>query len=123
MILLDTDILSLLLAGNPTVVARLSRADDDVAITVITKVQILRGRHDYLLKASDGAQLQRAQFWLEKTEIEVQSSGCRPRRCDRGRRVRQTPATQSVEKNWVGPTCLSPLSPLLVTPRSPRAQP
>ena len=54
MILMDTDILSLLLAGNPKVAARLNQAEDDVAITVITKVQILRGRHDFLLKASNG---------------------------------------------------------------------
>jgi tRNA(fMet)-specific endonuclease VapC len=72
MILMDTDILSLLLAGNPRVAARLSRAEDDVAIAIITKVQILRGRHDFLLKASNGEELRRAQFWLEKTENEVQ---------------------------------------------------
>ena len=35
MILLDTDILTLLMAGNPRVVASLGRADDEVAITVI----------------------------------------------------------------------------------------
>jgi tRNA(fMet)-specific endonuclease VapC len=72
MILMDTDILSLLLAGNPRVAARLSCAEDDVAIAIITKVQILRGRHDFLLKASNGEELRRAQFWLEKTENEVQ---------------------------------------------------
>ena len=73
MILLDTDILSLIMAGNPRVVERLRRADDDVAITVFTKIQLLRGRHDYLLKASDGEQLQRAQFWLQRTETEVEN--------------------------------------------------
>jgi tRNA(fMet)-specific endonuclease VapC len=73
MILLDTDFLSLLLAGNPAVVARLRRAGDDVAITVITKVEILKGRYDSLLKASDGKQLQRAQSWLAQIEIELRS--------------------------------------------------
>jgi tRNA(fMet)-specific endonuclease VapC len=71
MILLDTDILSLVLAGHPTAVARLRRADDDVGITVITKVEVLRGRYEFLLKASDGRELERAQSWLERTEIEL----------------------------------------------------
>ena len=71
MTLLDTDILSLLLAGNPTVIARLRRADENLAITVITKVEILQRRFEFLLKASDGAQLQRAQLWLEQTEVRL----------------------------------------------------
>jgi tRNA(fMet)-specific endonuclease VapC len=70
MILLDTDILSLFLAGSGRIVARLRQADGDVAITVITKMEILRGRYDFLFKASDGGQLQRAQAWLDQTENE-----------------------------------------------------
>lgn len=57
MILIDADVLSLILAGKDSVVKRLRRADDDVAITVITNVEILRGRYDFLLKANDGIQL------------------------------------------------------------------
>jgi tRNA(fMet)-specific endonuclease VapC len=72
MTLLDTDILSLAMAGNPTVLARMRRAQDDVAVTVITKIQLLRGRHDFLLKASDGEQLQRAQLWLDRTETALE---------------------------------------------------
>ncbi len=71
MILLDTDTLSLLLAGNAPVLSRLRRNEEDLAITVITKVEILRGRYDFLLKASDGAQLQRAQQWLDQIEQEL----------------------------------------------------
>jgi tRNA(fMet)-specific endonuclease VapC len=71
MILLDTDILSLILAGNAAAIARLHRAEDDVAISVITKVEILRGRFDFLLKSSDGGQLQRAQTWLDQIEAEL----------------------------------------------------
>jgi tRNA(fMet)-specific endonuclease VapC len=71
MILLDTDTLSLLLAGNAPVLSRLQRTEEDLAITVITKVEILRGRYDFLLKASDGAQLQRAQHWLDQIEQEL----------------------------------------------------
>jgi tRNA(fMet)-specific endonuclease VapC len=68
MTLLDTGILSLLLAGNERVLSRLRQAEDDLAISVITKVEILRARYDFLLKASDGAQLQRAQSWLDQME-------------------------------------------------------
>jgi tRNA(fMet)-specific endonuclease VapC len=71
MILLDTDILSLLLAGHVSVGARLRVAEDDVAISVITKVEILRGRFDFLLKAADGGQLERAQLWLDQLEDEL----------------------------------------------------
>jgi tRNA(fMet)-specific endonuclease VapC len=71
MILLDTDTLSLLLAGNGSVLLRLRRSEDELAISVITKVEILRGRYDFLLKASDGTQLQRAQRWLDQIEQEL----------------------------------------------------
>ncbi len=71
MTLLDTDTVSLLLAGNPKVLGRLRRAEEDLAITVITKVEILQGRFDSLLKARDGDQLQRAQLWLERTEANL----------------------------------------------------
>jgi tRNA(fMet)-specific endonuclease VapC len=71
MTLLDTDTLSLLLAGKEPVLTRLRQAADQLAISVITKVEILRGRYDFLLKASDGAQLQRAQSWLEQIEQEL----------------------------------------------------
>ena len=72
MILLDTDILSLLLAGNLKVREKARKAEEDVAITVITKVGILQARYDFLLKSSDGEQLKRAQFWLERSEHDLE---------------------------------------------------
>lgn len=72
MTLLDTDILSLLMTGNPKVLERMRRAHDDVGITVIAEIQILRRRHEFLLKASDGEQLQQAQLWLERAEADVE---------------------------------------------------
>ena len=69
MYLLDTDTLTHLHAGNPNVVERLkSVADIEVGITIITKVEILRGRIDYLLKAETGANLLKAQELLFRTE-------------------------------------------------------
>jgi tRNA(fMet)-specific endonuclease VapC len=56
-------------AGNSNVVERLkSVADIEVGITIITKVEILRGRIDYLLKAETGANLLKAQELLFRTE-------------------------------------------------------
>lgn len=48
MYLLDTDTLTHLYAGQPNVVQPLRSVDDpDVGITIITKVEVLRGRIDY----------------------------------------------------------------------------
>jgi tRNA(fMet)-specific endonuclease VapC len=69
MYLLDTDTLTHLHAGNSNVLARLeSVIDVEVGITIITKVEILRGRIDYLVKAESGASLLKAQELLFRTE-------------------------------------------------------
>lgn len=72
MYVLDTDTLTRLHGGHPKVVEQLRRVDDSqVATTVVTKVELLRGRFDFLLKAANGAELLRAQDWLIKTELLV----------------------------------------------------
>ena len=69
MYLRDTDTLTHLHAGNSNVVERLqSIIDVEVGITIITKVEVLRGRIDYLLKAETGTSLLRAQELLFRTE-------------------------------------------------------
>jgi tRNA(fMet)-specific endonuclease VapC len=69
MYLLDTDTLTHLHAGNSNVLARLkSVIDVEVGITIITKVEVLRGRIDYLVKAESGASLLKAQELLSRTE-------------------------------------------------------
>ena len=69
MYLLDTDTLTHLHAGNSNVTDRLKSATDvEVGITVITKVEVLRGRIDYLIKAESGESLLRAQELLFRTE-------------------------------------------------------
>jgi tRNA(fMet)-specific endonuclease VapC len=53
MYLLDTDTLTYLYHGNSNVVRQLKAVEDvDVGITIITKVEVLRGRIDYLLNVS-----------------------------------------------------------------------
>ena len=41
-----------------------------MATTVISRIEILRGRFDFVMKAADGQQLQRAQKWLDQSEAE-----------------------------------------------------
>lgn len=66
MYLLDTDTLSLFHFGHPGVTERFRQAgEDNVATTVVSEIEVLRGRHDLLLKASDSDQLQRAQQLLQ----------------------------------------------------------
>jgi tRNA(fMet)-specific endonuclease VapC len=65
----DTDTVTHLHVGNPNVVENLKKTDDpDIRITVITKIELLRGRFEFLLKASDSEKLARAQRLLNQTE-------------------------------------------------------
>jgi tRNA(fMet)-specific endonuclease VapC len=67
--LLDTDTLTYLHAGHPRVVQHLRElADPDVGTTIITKIELLRGRFDFVLKAATGSELLRAQQLLARTE-------------------------------------------------------
>ncbi|HZF41586.1 MAG TPA: type II toxin-antitoxin system VapC family toxin [Blastocatellia bacterium] len=68
MYLLDTDTLSALHKDNPHVIARVSQADAKVATTIITKLEILRGRIEFVRKAATGAEVLRAQQWLNRSE-------------------------------------------------------
>lgn len=68
--LLDTDILSLLQRGHARIVEAIEALEDsELAITLVTKIEILRGRQDFVLKAADGEQLLRAEKWLRETEL------------------------------------------------------
>jgi len=42
--------------------------DEEVAITIVTKLEILRGRIDYLLKAFSGSDLLKAQELFSRSE-------------------------------------------------------
>jgi tRNA(fMet)-specific endonuclease VapC len=67
--LLDTDTVSHLHQGHPGVAERLRRVDDPaVGTTIVTEIEALRGRFEFVLKAASGAQLLRAQHWLGETE-------------------------------------------------------
>ncbi len=69
MYILDTNVLTALHLGHPKIVNAIRQVGNArVAITVVTKVELLRGRIDFLLKAENGESLRRAQEWLEVTE-------------------------------------------------------
>ena len=65
--ILDTDILTLFFRGHRPVIERHQQEEDQVAITIISRIQTLQGRFAMLLKAADGAELIRAQLWLDQT--------------------------------------------------------
>lgn len=68
MYVLDTDTLSHLFAAHPRVLTRRNNIPStEIAITIVTRIEVLQGRFDFLLKAATGEELRRAQFWLDKS--------------------------------------------------------
>jgi tRNA(fMet)-specific endonuclease VapC len=67
--LLDTDTLTHLYADHPRVTHNLrQQTDSTVGITIISNVEVLRGRFEFLLKAGSATELLRAQNLLSQTE-------------------------------------------------------
>jgi tRNA(fMet)-specific endonuclease VapC len=67
MILLDTDTYTLHQLAHERVMERYRTASEVPAITIVTQIEVLRGRHDALMKAEDGVRLLRAQRVLALT--------------------------------------------------------
>jgi tRNA(fMet)-specific endonuclease VapC len=77
--LLDTDTLTHAHSGHAGIAERIHQVGEaNVATTIITAIEILRGRHEFLLKASNGEQLLRAQQLLEASEELLQSLAIMP---------------------------------------------
>jgi len=72
MFVLDTDTLTLLLRGDERVTARRAQATEEVALTVITRIEVLQGRFASVLKAEDGAKLLLAQQRLAENEMDLE---------------------------------------------------
>jgi tRNA(fMet)-specific endonuclease VapC len=70
-IILDTDTLTHLVAEHPRVIERYHRETDEIVITIISKIEVLQGRFATLLKAADGAELQRAQRRIDLAEHDL----------------------------------------------------
>jgi tRNA(fMet)-specific endonuclease VapC len=71
MMLLDTDILTLLFQGHARVLNRMQSTEDDVATSVISWVEVQQGRFDAILKAADGQQLLQAQQRLHTSRHQL----------------------------------------------------
>jgi len=71
MIVLDTDTLTLYLRNHPRVVERHRNTEDEIVIPIISRIETLQGRFATLLKAADGAELQRGQERLDQAEHDL----------------------------------------------------
>jgi tRNA(fMet)-specific endonuclease VapC len=71
MIVLDTDTLTFYFQNHPRVIERVARTTEELAITVISRIETLQGRFASLLKAADGAELQRGQQRLADAERDL----------------------------------------------------
>jgi tRNA(fMet)-specific endonuclease VapC len=68
MFLLDTDIATLAYHNHPIVLERIQIADRPVCLPLITRLEILRGRIEAVIKAANVQELLRAEDRLAKTE-------------------------------------------------------
>src|SRR5262245_24561628 len=69
MYVLDTDTLSRLRSDDQRLREHRERiAPTELATTVITRIEILQGRFDSVVKAADGEELLRAFAWLARSE-------------------------------------------------------
>jgi tRNA(fMet)-specific endonuclease VapC len=69
MFLLDTDIATLAYHGHPRVLKRIQAADRPVCLPMVTRLELLRGRIDSVIKAADVEELLRAEDRLVRTEV------------------------------------------------------
>ena len=78
MFVLDTDTFTHLLRGQERVSMRRSQVTEEVAVTVVTRIEVLQGRFAALLKAADPEQLQQAQSRLAESERQLASFAVLP---------------------------------------------
>jgi tRNA(fMet)-specific endonuclease VapC len=71
MFILDTDTFSLLLRGHARVTERVAQATEEVALTLISRIEILQGRFASVLKAENSEKLLQAQQRLEESEKDL----------------------------------------------------
>src|SRR5947209_12525276 len=72
MFVLDTDTLTHLLLGHKRVTERRAHATAEVALTVVTQIEVLQGRFASVLKAENGERLLLAQQRLMETETDLE---------------------------------------------------
>jgi tRNA(fMet)-specific endonuclease VapC len=68
MIILDTDTLTLYFAGHPSVTEKVQAAAEVPVTSLVSRIEVLQGRFDSILKAANGEQLRVAQERLAVAE-------------------------------------------------------
>jgi tRNA(fMet)-specific endonuclease VapC len=71
MIVFDTDTLTHFFLNHPKIVQRHQEADAEIVITIISRIEVLRGRFDTLTKAANGAGLQTGYDRLVQAERDL----------------------------------------------------
>jgi tRNA(fMet)-specific endonuclease VapC len=68
---LDTDLLTLLMHGHPKVSERVNQ-QQPIAITIVSRIEMLQGRFSAVLTSASAAELRKAQEWLDRSEVFIQ---------------------------------------------------
>jgi tRNA(fMet)-specific endonuclease VapC len=122
MFVLDTDTLSRLHAGDARVQRHTERVDaEEVVTTVITRIEILQGRFDFVLKAADGAQLLRALAWLDRSERllpEITVLPCGDAACGQFDRLRREKKLRKIGRADLLIACIALAQPATVVTRN-----
>src|SRR2546426_411619 len=71
MFVLDTDTLTHFLLSHKRVIEKRAQATEEVALTVVTRIEVLQGRFASVLKAEDGEKLLLAQQRLVTNERDL----------------------------------------------------
>ena len=72
MLVLDTDTLTHLLLGHKRVTEKRAQATEEVALSMVTRIEILQGRFASVLKAENGEKLRLAQQRLAENERDLE---------------------------------------------------
>jgi tRNA(fMet)-specific endonuclease VapC len=64
--ILDTNTLTHLFEGHRRTTERFERENEEIATTIISRIEILQGRFAMLMKSADGQELRRAQSLLDE---------------------------------------------------------
>lgn len=78
MTLLDTDTLTLYFTAHPRVMEQVRAAEEVPVTSIVSRIEVLQGRFDSVLKARDGDQLLAAQERLAAAERSLAKFQCVP---------------------------------------------
>lgn len=110
MILLDTDILTLVFASHARSTERMRTASETPVISAVARIEVLQGRFDSILKAADANALLRAQDRLAKAEKNLERYRIIPFDADAGvqfDRLRQDKKIRKIGRKDLLTACIA----------------